>query len=155
MRIRIYSVGVWNKSLENSSQGFANIRIYSVGVWNLTAWALVLVCLILEFTPLEFETIPLATHYALLLIRIYSVGVWNRLCCCHFLLETTLEFNPLEFETYSTEKKAYKAIKLEFTPLEFETHFWICDFKRWAWIRIYSIGVWNAALSSSAVHVSH
>ena len=31
---------------------------------------------------------------------------------------------------YSTEKKAYKAIKLEFTPLEFETHFWICDFKR-------------------------
>ena len=78
MRIRIYSVGVWNNSL-------------SISIGNI---------FLLEFTPLEFETKQVDEPYNEVVdIRIYSVGVWNFLL--FRLLEPIiwLEFTPLEFET--------------------------------------------------------
>ena len=54
----------------------------------------------LEFTPLEFETKQVDEPYNEVVdIRIYSVGVWNFLL--FRLLEPIiwLEFTPLEFET--------------------------------------------------------
>ena len=54
------------------------IRIYSVGVWNDKMIKLLAKSLLLEFTPLEFET---STKYAL------KEG------------QKKLEFTPLEFET--------------------------------------------------------
>ena len=76
---------------------------------------------ILEFTPLEFET----EAYQVLSdeqkrIRIYSVGVWNIYGNPFYLLCHILEFTPLEFETRKQLRTRLKNI-LEFTQLEFET----------------------------------
>ena len=58
--------------------------------------------MILEFTPLEFETQLLqSAKFKHIIIRIYSVGVWNKM---------------------NFEKGYLQGLKLEFTPLEFETN---------------------------------
>ena len=54
--IRIYSVGVWNARFLDRVVPQKSIRIYSVGVWNSSASSISSIWLILEFTPLEFET---------------------------------------------------------------------------------------------------
>ena len=54
----------------------------------------------LEFTPLEFETLIACVFiFMAISIRIYSVGVWNE--PKHEPAQSTkqLEFTPLEFET--------------------------------------------------------
>ena len=56
--------------------------------------------IILEFTPLEFET-ELGSNF------VPNVNI--------------LEFTPLEFETPCKCGKGYLQRRLEFTPLEFET----------------------------------
>ena len=78
---------------------------------------------VLEFTPLEFETISQNSRTtASICIRIYSVGVWNE------------NMNKL---------KAVRELKLEFTPLEFETKITAIRCEMVVKIRIYSVGVWN------------
>ena len=84
--------------------------------------------MLLEFTPLEFETDEKALSiYVVIIIRIYSVGVWNkaawRSCGKHWNL---LEFTPLEFETDPAGSFVAR-LELEFTPLEFETLLGFCD----------------------------
>ena len=78
VRIKIYSVGVWNHYLQNSLKAFDKIKIYSVGVWNHThATTNPKSPKQLKFTPLEFETSAGIKCNNALNIKIYSVGVWN------------------------------------------------------------------------------
>ena len=63
---------------------------------------------ILEFTPLEFETMDQKT-------------IWR--------VHSPLEFTPLEFETSHARGGFCSRNKLEFTPLEFETY-WKDDKRR-------------------------
>ena len=57
--------------------------------------------LLLEFTPLEFETSSRKNQLvSALIIRIYSVGVWNVGVIVYAKdSNDKLEFTPLEFET--------------------------------------------------------
>ena len=60
----------------------------------------------LEFTPLEFETTDfLNPEYMQQRIRIYSVGVWNNLDLLIDFANGKLEFTPLEFETIFTKQR--------------------------------------------------
>ena len=121
--IRIYSVGVWNLVDLSHYPSCFFIRIYSVGVWNLLCLCLKLKSLILEFTPLEFETQKKKSAYTPFDIRIYSVGVWNMWVA-----------NPLPLISIRIYSVGVWNINLQ---------------KRWRQtrkIRIYSVGVWNPAL---------
>ena len=75
--------------------------------------------LLLEFTPLEFET---------KLVYVKTNGCFE------------LEFTPLEFETWGIYETANPSWQLEFTPLEFETSFCYTNINEFK-IRIYSVGV--------------
>ena len=100
MRIRIYSVGVWNNSLSISIGNIFLLEFTPLEFETAGVIALLSPLGRLEFTPLEFETKQVDEPYNEVVdIRIYSVGVWNFLL--FRLLEPIiwLEFTPLEFET--------------------------------------------------------
>ena len=75
--------------------------------------------MLLEFTPLEFET----NNEKKAIIKV-----------------TLLEFTPLEFETLVIRTMIRLGITLEFTPLEFETPS-LENARIIYYIRIYSVGV--------------
>ena len=79
--------------------------------------------MILEFTPLEFET--------------HKVSIYQ-------YIHLILEFTPLEFEAMLPMwPLQILSFLLEFTPLEFETKKRKISMSFRRGIRIYSVGVWN------------
>ena len=78
-RVKIYSVGVWNKAQKSAVEKLAKLKFTPLEFETRFVGALIVSDLKkLKFTPLEFETMrDLISPYARTLVKIYSVGVWN------------------------------------------------------------------------------
>ena len=132
------------------------IRIYSVGVWNQQILKYTQLTALLEFTPLEFETIIYSANLSLLgFIRIYSVGVWNSVYLWASVGFSMIRIYSVGVWNTAGAIQSESVRKLEFTPLEFETSCCCWLYIAFSSIRIYSVGVWNKEGLSPSTKVSY